>query len=124
MLFVWIFFICHHTDLVTVPPTESMPTHKLYTFQQEDNTVVKNFQHILGLGPFKCYVTLFFWKLDPHPPPRNANNIEQYTFVTLFSRKGDTPHPHLRYVTLEWPLYAQVPNNGSWEIDITPVISA
>ena len=39
------------------------------------------------LGPFKCYVTLFFWKLDPHPPPRNANNIEHYTFVTLFSRK-------------------------------------
>ena len=63
--------------------------------------------HIPGLsrkGPFKCYVTLFFWKLDPHPPPRNANNIEHYTFVTLFSRKSDTPHPHLRYVTLEWPL--------------------
>ena len=37
------------------------------------------------------YVTLFFWKLDPHPPPRNANNIEHYTFVTLFSRKSDTP---------------------------------
>ena len=56
------------------------------------------------MGPFKCYVTLFSWKLDPHPPPRNANNIEHYTFVTLFSRKSDTPHPHLRYVTLEWPL--------------------
>ena len=54
-------------------------------------------------GPFKCYVTLFFWKFDPHPP-RNANSIEYYTFVTLFSRKSDTPHPHLRYVTLEWPL--------------------
>ena len=57
------------------------------------------------MGPFKCYVTLFFWKLDPHPPPRNANNIEHYTFVTLFSRKSHTPHPHLRYVTLEWPLW-------------------
>ena len=44
-------------------------------------------------GPFKCYVTLFFWKLDPHPPPRNANNIEHYTFVMLFSRKSDTPPP-------------------------------
>ena len=42
-------------------------------------------------GPFKCYVTLFFWKLDPHPPPRNPNNIERYTFVTLLSRKSDTP---------------------------------
>ena len=46
---------------------------------------------------------LFSWKLDPHPPLRNANNIEPYTFVTLFSRKLDTPHPHLRYVTLKWP---------------------
>ena len=55
------------------------------------------------LGPFKCYVTLFFWKLDPHPPPHNANNIEPYTFVMLFL--CDThPHPHLRYVTREWPL--------------------
>ena len=35
-------------------------------------------------GPFKCYVTLFPWNLDPHPPPRNANNVEPYTFVTLF----------------------------------------
>ena len=42
-------------------------------------------------GPFKCYVTLFFGKLDP--PPRNANNIEHYTFVTLFPRKSDTPPP-------------------------------
>ena len=58
-------------------------------------------------GPFKCYITLFFWKLDPHPPLRNANNIEHYTFITLFSRKSDTPHPHLRYVTLEWPLCIQ-----------------
>ena len=45
------------------------------------------------LGPFKCYVTLFFWKFDPHPPPRNANNIEHYTLVTFFSRKSDTPPP-------------------------------
>ena len=34
---------------------------------------------------------LFFWKLDPHPPPRNANNIENYTFVMLFPGKVDTP---------------------------------
>ena len=61
-----------------------------------------------NMGPFKCYVTLFFCKLDPHPPPRNTNNIEHYlhyTFVMLFPGKSDTPHPHLRYVTLEWPLY-------------------
>ena len=53
------------------------------------------------------YVTLFVWKLDPHPPPRNANNIEPYTFVMLFPGKIDTPHPHLRYVTLEWPPTSQ-----------------
>ena len=47
--------------------------------------------------------TLFFWKFDPHPPPRNANNVEPYIFVTLFSVKAH-PHPQLRYVTLEWPL--------------------
>ena len=28
-LLVWLFFICPHTDLVTVPPTESKPIHKL-----------------------------------------------------------------------------------------------
>ena len=42
---------------------------------------------------FKCYVTLVFWKLDSHPPPRNANNIEPYTFVKLFPGKVDTPTP-------------------------------
>ena len=72
-------------------------------------------------GPFKCYVTLFFWKLDPHPPLRNANNIEHYTFVMLFSRKSDTPHPHLRYITLEWPLRAiqvlhNVEGGGEWGV--------
>ena len=50
-LFVWLFFICPHTDLVTVPPTESKPIHKLYISArgQSDTTVVKKFQHILGL---------------------------------------------------------------------------
>ena len=44
-------------------------------------------------GPFKCYVTLFFGKLDPHPPPHNANNIEHYTFVTLFPENMTPPPP-------------------------------
>ena len=43
--FVWIFFICLHTDLVTVHPSPAIN----YTLQQEDTTVVKKFQHILGL---------------------------------------------------------------------------
>ena len=46
------------------------------------------------------YVTLFSWKLDPH----HANNVEPYTFIMFFFRKSRHPHPHLRYVTLEWPL--------------------
>ena len=28
------------------------------------------------LGPFKCYVTFFSGNSTPHPPHRNANNIE------------------------------------------------
>ena len=32
-------------------------------------------------------------EFDPHSPPRNANNVELYTFGTLFSGKADTPHP-------------------------------
>ena len=28
------------------------------------------------LGPFKCYVMLFPRKFDPHPLPRNTNNVE------------------------------------------------
>ena len=55
-------------------------------------------------GPFKCYVTFFSWEFDPQPPPRHANNVEPYTFVTLFLGKADTPHPPLHYLTLEWPL--------------------
>ena len=46
---------------------------------------------------------LFVWTLDPHPPPHNANNIENYTFVTFYPPAKSDP-PHLRYVTLEWPL--------------------
>ena len=45
------------------------------------------------LGAIQVLRNAFFWKLDPHPPPRNANNIEPYTYVTLFSGKCDTPLP-------------------------------
>ena len=47
----------------------------------------------------------FFPDIGPHALHRNANNVESYTFGTLFSRKFDTPTPpHLHYVTLERPL--------------------
>ena len=35
--------------------------------------------------------THFSWKFDPHPPPRNANNVEPYIFLTRVSLKADTP---------------------------------
>ena len=45
-------------------------------------------------GPFKCYATLLFWKVETHPLPRNANNLELYTFATLFSWNVAPPfHP-------------------------------
>ena len=43
-------------------------------------------------GPFKCYVTLYSREFDPHTPPRNTNNVEPYTFLTLFSGNAETPH--------------------------------
>ena len=49
------------------------------------------------IGPtyFSTWVTFlrnaFFWKFDPHPPPRNANNVEPHTFITPFSGKAYTP---------------------------------
>ena len=48
---------------------------------------------VLYQGPFKCYVKLFSWKFDIHPPSRNASNVESYTFVTFFSGKFEAPHP-------------------------------
>ena len=49
--------------------------------------------YLFAGGGKGIFMPLFFWKLDLHPPPRNANNIEHYTFVTPFSRKSDTPTP-------------------------------
>ena len=53
------------------------------------------------LGTIQVLRNAFPSKLNPHPPPLNANNVDPYTFVTLFTGQVDTPHRHLRYVTLE-----------------------
>ena len=45
------------------------------------------------LGAIKVLRNAFFRKWDPHPLPRNANNIESYTFVTIFSGKFNTRYP-------------------------------
>ena len=63
----------------------------------------------------------FSWEFDPHPPPRNANNVERYTFVMHISGKADTPYHPQRYLTLECPLKTKMvtmmistkPNSGS-----------
>ena len=58
-------------------------------------------------------IMLFFWKFDtPHPPPRNANNVEPYIFVMLFKGKSDTLPPLLCYVTLEWPFMSYIINTN------------
>ena len=63
------------------------------------------------IGAIQVLRNAFSWKLDLHPPPHNANDVEPYTFVTLFPRKC---RPHLHYVTLEWPLICvAVYNNHS-----------
>ena len=36
------------------------------------------------MGAIQVLRNVFFWKIDTHPPPHNANNIEPYTFVALF----------------------------------------
>ena len=45
-----------------------------------------------ALGAIQVLRNAIFLEIGP-PLPRNANNIEHYTFVTLFSRKSDTPPP-------------------------------
>ena len=50
----------------------------------------RKFEILLISGPFKCYITFFPWKFDPQPLPRNANNVEPFTFVMLFFGKADT----------------------------------
>ena len=50
-------------------------------------TVRTEGQNPVRKGPFKCYVTLFSGNLIK---PHNANNVEPYIFVTLFSGKSDT----------------------------------
>ena len=68
-------------------------TQLIYTVCGVDPQLQQTILAVCDKGPFKCYVTLFFWKLNPHPPPRNANNIEHYTFVTLFFQKIRHPPP-------------------------------
>ena len=57
--------------------------------------------HGTPLGAIQLLRNAFFLESGPPPPAHYANNVEPYT---LFPGKFDTPHPHLHYVTLGWPL--------------------
>ena len=66
-----------------------------FTCSVRKNRIVElqDVKYIPDKGPLKCCITLFSWKLNTHPPPRSANNVELYTFVMLFSGKSDPPPP-------------------------------
>ena len=78
------------------------------------STLSLNFKQIMYIrfGAIQVLRNAIFLEIGPPPTPRNANNIENYTFVTLFPENQTPPprHPHLRYITLEWPL---LPSNSN-----------
>ena len=45
------------------------------------------------LGAIQLLRNAIFLEIGPPPTPRNANNIEHDTFVTLFFQKNQTPPP-------------------------------
>ena len=67
--------------------------HLNFAFSFASRLAALSLLYLFHKGPFKCYVTLFSRKLDRHPPPRNADNVEPYTFVTLFPWICDAPPP-------------------------------
>ena len=72
-------------------------------------------------NPIQVSRNAFVLEIVPHPPPRNANHVEPYIFVTLFSSKFDTPH--LRYITLEWPLSYLYMNGLHTAADVCGIVS-
>ena len=47
-------------------------------------------RHLVAYGAIQVLRNFFSWKFDTPPPPRNANNVEPNTFVTLCSRKSES----------------------------------
>ena len=69
------------------------PTTKCALISTNDSAAAQMYAGTVACRHFGAIQVLrnaFSWKFDLHPPPRNANNVEPYTFVTLFSRKPDT----------------------------------
>ena len=72
-------------------------------------------------GAIQVLRNAFFLEIGPHPvapthPLVTLITLNLYTFVTLFSGKVDTPHPHLRYVTLERLVKASSLDNSDFVI--------
>ena len=42
-------------------------------------------------GAIQVLRNAIFLEIEPHPPSRNANNIEHYTFVTFLPGKPPLP---------------------------------
>ena len=60
-------------------------------------------EHHSLLGVIEVLRNTFLWRFDTSSTG-NANNIGLYTFVMLIFELNHLPTPHLRYVTLEWPV--------------------
>ena len=58
---------------------------------------------------------LFSWKFDTYIPPRNANNVEPYTFVTLFSRKFDARLIHILQFSMQVIRILRLEKNIHWK---------
>ena len=43
------------------------PMHKIHFTRNSCRFALQS-----SMGPFKCYITLFSWKLDPHPPSASS----------------------------------------------------
>ena len=75
------------------------------TCVSHSNSVITHMCHsrlVLAKKPFVLRDD-FFLKFHTDPRPRNANNVEPYTFVTLFPGNLTT-HSPFHYVTLELAL--------------------
>ena len=60
------------------PPITLQYSQIIHEFMRSNKILLTH-----GKGAIQVSCNVFSWKFDTHPPPRNANNAEPYTFVTL-----------------------------------------
>ena len=56
-------------------------------------------------GGIQVLRNAFSWKFDMHPPPRNANKVEQYTFILPLLTPPPPPPIALHLNGLFWQIY-------------------